>query len=745
MKNPFLPDDGDFKLPRNKYDLSHHKLMTDVFGRCTPVMCQEVIPGDSFDFQTAIGIRCMPTVFPVQSKIRASLSYFYVRNRTLQDNFEDMIFKTKEVAHPYLQLTADRAKKMISTGSLGDYLGVPTTQGTTSISTTKEQLTFANFGRFYARYSAEFQPTIPELMKLGFVHFNDRLTPNDPLYNYAAYYGCLSNPLSYSLNGSSLDFPITPNLNIPISFNYQDHFYLSVLIPSKDSEHQGYRVMHTESIPIRYVGGEDHISIPVSDLLKFHTSRALSESSVYFLMLQIQSYNQNGILYGTYNSNYTNDGTTYRLIYYATVFATNPNDSIVVWTARAPSFSVNEITESDYSNSPFVGSSPRIPINALPFRAYEMVMNYFFRNDVNNPYRLRGEVSYNDFIPTHGDGADTSTYDFHYHNWEFDMFTTAMQTPQFGAAPLVGLTFSGSHVADFTFRDDAGREFHAKLGVDGNEISSIVDYDKELPSANLRQLVDLVNYGVSINDLRSVNAFQRFLENVVRRGMRYRNQLKSHFGVNVDYPDIDVPQYIGGATRMMTSYETTNMADTGSASLGNMVGQLVGEIATKNIRCYCPEHGFIIGILSIVPVPIYSQTIAPYLLRNNPLDYFQSEFGKIGFVPIRYKQVTPLQTDKAPEDVFGYQRAWFDYMQNLDSVHGDFRTSLSQFYLGRTFAKAPTLGNDFVRVKPDELNNIFTYNNVADLQGSDAKILVSCAHKITALRPIPRNGTPSLE
>lgn len=271
-----------------------------------------------------------------------------------------------------------------------------------------------------------------------------------------------------------------------------------------------------------------------------------------------------------------------------------------------------------------------------------------------------------------------------------------------------------------------------------------------MPSGNLRQLRQLVDAGISINDFRTVNSFQRFLENTLRRGLRYRNQLLSHAGVSVDYPDIDVPQYIGGFSGYLDSSRTMSTAQTADANVGDFVGQLGGAISSsREIDCYCPEHGFIIGVYYLEPTPLYTQSLNPVLTKLHPFDYFQQEFGKIGHVPIHMSEVAPLQVaaadDVSQDDVFGYQRAWYDYMQTLDEAHGEFRTNLKNWMLTRTFDAPPTLMEDFVRIKPEQLNNIWINKNIADKFKSNAKFLCDASFKITAVRPIPRYGVPSLE
>lgn len=756
-KNPFSPtDDNPNRIKRNVYDLSHQRLTTTDFGKCLPILCQEVIPGDSFKLGSSVGIRAMPTAFPVQTRCRVSVSYFYVRNRCLHDEFEDFIYKTKDnITLPWLKLNNARAKTMISTNSLGDALGVPSTVGNSD--SVSSNIRFGSWHQsLEVRNSGSYAPTTQELCNslnapssYGFAFSVNPVNVLTQYDNLALYLGSFSEflnlPLSSNLSLSfDVDSTVTTSQSTLLSSSGFSHF-LGIM----DSNKRNYNFI---PFPLRF--SDNHV-----------LSNSIPDS---FVQLSKDFVERTGgfYLFLGHNIYITSSGHLAKSFILA---GTNPSQYILLSPIPITStfVSVNYSTPQYYtttldmlkdatddaviSSNPFVGDNPTIPLNALPFRAYEMIMNYFYRNDLNNPYVLNGEVQYNKFIPSTASGADTNVYDFHYHNWELDKFTSALQSPQFGAAPLVGLTYNAlSGTAEFTFVSDGGSEYKAQLGIDDDgNIANISNFSQDIPSGNLQRMMDLVNYGISINDLRNVNSFQRFLENSVRKGLRYRNQLKSHAGVNVDYPDIDVPQYIGGYSGYLQSGQNTNLAASPDAGLGDFNGSLGGSLSSSNdIYCYCPEHGFIIGIMSIYPIPLYSQSIPKFLIKRDAFDFFQQEFSKIGKVPMHYAEVTPLQNrgqGQSPDDVFGYQKAWYDYMSELDSAHGDFRTTLQQFTLSRTFEQRPTLVNDFVRVHPDQLNQIFVTNNIADRYGSNAKFLCNIYHKITAKRQIPRNGVPSLE
>lgn len=162
----------------------------------------------------------------------------------------------------------------------------------------------------------------------------------------------------------------------------------------------------------------------------------------------------------------------------------------------------------------------------------------------------------------------------------------------------------------------------------------------------------------------------------------------------------------------------------------------------NKIRKYFDEPGFLIGIVSISPVPSYSQILPKMYTKRDVLDYFFPEFGHIGLQPITYKEVCPLQvvnSDDKLTDTFGYQRAWYDYLASVDEVHGEFRTTLRDFLINRVYDKKPTLSPDFLVINPSQTNNIFSVTETND------KFIGLIHVGLKMKRPIPKYGIPRLE
>ncbi|WP_289751981.1 major capsid protein [uncultured Duncaniella sp.] len=394
----------------------------------------------------------------------------------------------------------------------------------------------------------------------------------------------------------------------------------------------------------------------------------------------------------------------------------------------------------DLANKPY---GDILSLSVLPFRAYESIYNAFYRDERNNPFVIDGEKEYNRYLPTQEGGFDNTNYEIRYRNWEQDFLTTAVASPQQGIAPLVGISAAGV----MSIQDPDSGQVYQVQAITADDNDTIVNYDvtETLPKAVTRSLVNYASSGISINDFRNVNAFQRWLETNIRRGYKYRDQIKSHYDVDVSFQELDMPEFKGGVSCDVTPNTVSQTAPT-DEPLGSYAGQLYGSGSSKNsVDCYCDEHGFIIGILSVVPVPNYSQLLPKHFLKTtDSLDYYSPEFGHIGLQAISNSEVSPLHVTAADKDgVFGYQRAWYDYLQSVDEVHGQFRTTLRDFVMNRVWDNLPVLGPSFTVIDPEQLNDVFT---VREVEGEPIQpILGQLYFDVKAKRPIPRYGVPRLE
>lgn len=718
-------------MKRSTFDLSFQNNLTLKFGTLYPCFCKEVLAGDSWHIDPSFGLRFLPTYFPLQTKINAKLDFFYVRNRNLWDGFKNYLYMTGQ-PDEFPILSPQEAMFQSQTGSLGDYLGLPSTIiGSESHNVYSDWYNLNSSNAFGIRLETS------SSSNLFVIPANDSSGTAFISPSYSSYFSF--SDLNLSNTAESDGVPDSYDNGISLS-NY-------IRFP--------YRVSPSLLPHLRGNG------FPTGSAgLTFYVNYSTIPSSAYRYSPNPVNSSLAPLFFYCEETGYFYVSTTY---YFNSSWITPPSFSICIASTNSDGkkasdyldlsdmYPVDFSTSSEFSVTDYNGSIP-YDISALPFRAYEQIYNAFYRDNRNNPFLVNGVYDPNVFIPNSKGGVDTYQYRLHQRNWEQDFLTSAMPTPQYGNAPLVGITSTG--VATVALEDGTTVDSQLVTGPDGDTVVSFASTSS--PEAN-RTLVALASSGISINDFRGVNALQRFLETSLRRGLRYKDQVLAHTGVSVNYDTLDMPEFIGSVSqRIDVSQINQTSQSTSGDPLGSYAGQLSCVGGSQKMSKYCDENGYIIGILSIVPVPCYSQLVPKHFLKTkDPLDFYDEAFANLGLQPIRYEEVCPLQVASfgSPQDVnkvFGYQRAWYDYMASVDEVHGDFRTTLNHFTLQRVFNFLPSLNADFLTVQPDQLNEIFSISSIPDPSDSSKTIpidtILGQVHfDVSCERRIPRYAIPSLE
>ena len=137
MANIFRKKDSYIdRVNRSTFDLSFVNNLTMKFGAITPVCLLPASFGDSFQINARFNLQLLPTVFPIQTQLYVRLHFVYVRTRTLWEDWMSFFGGDESVTPPWMDVSAFNTsdKKNVfnipddlQTGTLADYLGVPTT------------------------------------------------------------------------------------------------------------------------------------------------------------------------------------------------------------------------------------------------------------------------------------------------------------------------------------------------------------------------------------------------------------------------------------------------------------------------------------------------------------------------------------------------------------------------------------------------------------------------------------------
>lgn len=409
-------------------------------------------------------------------------------------------------------------------------------------------------------------------------------------------------------------------------------------------------------------------------------------------------------------------------------------------------------------------SSKSRALSVLPFMAYQHIYNAFFRDETLQPIDvdptqttlyLEGDKEKQGNIYPEGASPDTTQYEnlfkLRYSAWKKDYFTSALPTPQAGpdveipfvpgeivssGSPMVfeGLDtelLPGSHsITLSTPADSTEGTLTADPGEDDNEIGYVSGLE-----------ISSTSGGLTVNNFRQLFAIQHFKELYARGGSRYPEVTYNFFGVRLPDLYVDRPAYLGGMYSDVSVGEVLQTSQTTTGADGSAQGYRAGVASvygkSKTLRYMTRMHGFIIGVLRVLPEATYMQGIERMWTRDTVYDYAWPQFANIGEQEIYNRELYVDGTDD-DDKVFGYAPRYGEYKDSCSHVNGDFRDSLKYWHFGRNFSNRPQLNEAFIMADQISTDPF----NVTD--PSVDKLYVHLYTKASARRPLPFYGTPGL-
>jgi Capsid protein (F protein) len=115
-------------IPRSRFTMQKTLKTTFDSGFIVPIMCEEVLPGDTFNVSLTMFGRLATPIFPVMDNLHLDSFFFFVPNRLVWNNWVKFMGEqdnpTDSISYTIPQQVSPAGGYAI--GSLQDYLGLPT-------------------------------------------------------------------------------------------------------------------------------------------------------------------------------------------------------------------------------------------------------------------------------------------------------------------------------------------------------------------------------------------------------------------------------------------------------------------------------------------------------------------------------------------------------------------------------------------------------------------------------------------
>lgn len=455
-----------------------------------------------------------------------------------------------------------------------------------------------------------------------------------------------------------------------------------------------------------------------------------------------------------------------------------PQTEYTVPTISSPTAGFAVGTIADYMGIPtgvrFSSTDEQAPI-ALPFRAYALVCNEFFRDQnltdpLNIPLGDANQQGTNgsDYINDVANGGMPFKV-AKYH----DYFTSCLPSPQKAAQPVTFPLISGDAAPVYTGASHPLRLGSTALAWDNPQgdpdTRHIIvghngtgdDADKSFARfsasdtagglGNFTQPINLwadlsTSVGsVTVNQLRLAFQLQRYYERLARQGSRMTEVIKGFFGVSSPDARLQRPEYLGGNRVPLNVHEITNTAQSEQDFLGDLGAKSVTSDVHADFQKSFTEWGYILGVCCVRYDKMYPQGLARMWKRKTKMQYYWPTFANLGEEAIYTDEICATSENMATADVFGYQEAWasYRYAGSANRVSGEMRpgtpNSLASWHLSDYYATPPTLSDEWIREDKSIVDRVLA---VTSQNANQVFCDIYC--KNIATRPMPLYSIPGL-
>lgn len=374
------------------------------------------------------------------------------------------------------------------------------------------------------------------------------------------------------------------------------------------------------------------------------------------------------------------------------------------------------------------------PISALPFRAYQLIYNEYYRDqNLSNPVPVpltSGAVSGQQLL---------DITQIRKRAWEKDYFTSALPWAQRGDPAKVPVE---TDLAPAKVMHAEGSNSAPGTAPGVQQLGTLADGTLTDSGSSLSKLTIENESFVTAEAIRVGQRMQEWLERNARGGARYIEQILAHWGVLSSDARLQRPEYLGGGkvpvvmSEVLSTFQFSGDAE--GEPQGNMSGHGISAGSGLGFNRRFEEHGVIIGIMSVLPKTNYQQGIHRMWKRFDKFDFPWPVFANLGEQEVKESELYWDATSAPTQDgTFGYQERYAECKYGHSTTHGYFRDSLDFWGMTRIFASKPSLNENFVMSDP-------TTRIFAVTDPDTHHLYCQLYNRVSAIRALPFYGTPRI-
>lgn len=718
-------------IPRSGFDLSFNNKGTGKIGRIIPTRCTETLPGDSFKGSTQAALQFEPLAVPILSNMNVRQETWYVPNHILLDNWDTLISKGEDLSD----------NSVVPSFSLYDV--------------------FYNIFRLIFKNNNEY---LPDLYIYVCPFFENGVQSDNAYFNLYDLISYASKIKEFALNASSDPDKVAEVDLLSYIITYCDN-YISTLNSQIDSFYGIYASKGDEDyigvgVPV-YAGysynnhSYAHF-IPFNQFSLEHFASYFSSDDLYIKDKLLSEYDDCN-LFSTYSIDFIRFlydlcspfiGVSSQLDYLG-----YPIISFTDWlfffygsldcfgrivVPTIPSYTKNSFIIVDIfdNGDDFISNSQ---FSVLPLRAcyaiwYNNYRDKLLETNAFVPSTLN-EVSYAEL---------RALIYLRVRCWSKDTFNTSLANTGTGNMVVPISQNLGGNRTLFSFPAKSDEEI-LDLGLTSYDLSdgTKIDLPTRYLSKNHSSVTSDVNvkYEFSLDTLRRAGRTEKWIQKALIYGNLIQDSLYTHWGVKIKNERIQLPEFVSSSSQLVQINALVNNTSTDQQIAGSRTGFASAYDNGGTFDFYCPENGFLISFLTVLPQQSYAYGSPRHLSKLRIFDYAFPEFAQIGMDAVYNSEIRNNGMSIFNEfmnGVFGYQGRYYDYKCKQDEEHGELRTTQDMY----TFAKdynpynvdsLPKLNYIFAHCWPS-LDMFVTDDPLADLFRFDLH------HSVAASRALPVCG-----